>query len=122
MIEAESVHRAELNVVQLKTEREKFVKEHERRLSQDQLSLEVEQSKQRAESSSLVKLLDAESQSKAKSQLFAVDEKHKEVLAQIEHTLAKGLAEADAIKLQAIQRELVGALQSASDSEVLKAA
>jgi major vault protein len=122
MVEADSTHKAELNVIQLKTEREKFVKEHERKLAQDTLGLELEQSKQRAESASLVKLLDAESQSKAKSQLFAVDEKHKEFLAKVEKELARGLAEADAVKLQAIQRELVGALQSASDSEVLKAA
>jgi hypothetical protein len=36
--------------------------------------------------------------------------------------MARVLAEADAVRLQAIQRELVAALHVAADSEVLKAA
>jgi hypothetical protein len=42
--------------------------------------------------------------------------------ATIEQQTAKALADADATRLQAIQHELVGALHSAADSEVMKAA
>ena len=45
-----------------------------------------------------------------------------EAVATIDQNRARAIAEADAVKLQAIQSELVGALHAAADSEVMKAA
>jgi hypothetical protein len=49
-------------------------------------------------------------------------ESHRSALATIEKELARALAEADAVRLAAIQKELVGALHTAADAEVMKAA
>ncbi|MBA3550296.1 MAG: hypothetical protein H0T76_27795, partial [Nannocystis sp.] len=43
-------------------------------------------------------------------------------LAEIDQQTAAAFASADAVRLGAIQRELVGALHAAADSEVMKAA
>ena len=43
-------------------------------------------------------------------------------MAEIDQQTASAYASADAVRLQAIQRELIGALHAASDSEVMKAA
>ena len=51
-----------------------------------------------------------------------VDEAHRAALSSLEKDLARAIAESDAIRLQAIQKELVGALHAAADAEVMKAA
>ena len=51
-----------------------------------------------------------------------MEEAHYAAIAHIEQERARAIAEADAVKLQAIAPELVGALHAAADSEVMKAA
>ncbi len=78
----------------------------------------------RAESEARAALLVAHAQAEAKAAAVQHEEQTAFAAAQaaIEQQTARALAEADATRLQAIQRELVGALHSAADSEVMKAA
>ena len=52
----------------------------------------------------------------------AIEEAHLEKLAELERARAHAVAEAEALRLRAIQPELVGALHAAADAEVMKAA
>lgn len=52
----------------------------------------------------------------------ALEEAHLAKRAELEHARAHALAEAEALRLRAIQPELVGALHAAADAEVMKAA
>src|SRR5690606_37115471 len=78
----------------------------------------------RTEAEARTASLVAQAQAEAKASAAQHEEMTAFATAQalIEQQTAKVLADADAVRLQAIQRELVGALHSAADSEVMKAA
>ena len=100
LIDADASHEVELRRIELAAVASglELDKKHER----DQKSLAFSVQKQTAE--------------------HGVDEAHRTALATLEKELARAIAEADAIRLQAIQKELVGALHTAADAEVMKAA
>lgn len=79
-------------------------------------------SRLQAESRAVVTLFDAEAESKAQALRQAEDVKTLEARAEVQRITAKALADADAVRLSAIQQELVAALHTAADSEVMKAA
>lgn len=64
----------------------------------------------------------AEAEAKARALVDATVQAHARAMSEIEQASSAALAQADAVRLGAIQRELVGALHAAADSEVLKAA
>jgi major vault protein len=64
----------------------------------------------------------AEAEARAAELTNAAAQAHARALAEIEQQTAAAFASADAVRLGAIQRELVGALHAAADSEVMKAA
>ncbi len=74
------------------------------------------------EASAMLKAKGADVDARADTARNQVDEAHRAALAAIDKEVARALAESDAIRLQAIQRELVGALHTAADAEVMKAA
>ncbi len=74
------------------------------------------------EAAATAKLRDAEASARAARSEHEAVESHRAALAAIEKELARAFAEADAVRLAAIQKELVGALHVAADAEVLKAA
>jgi hypothetical protein len=78
----------------------------------------------RAESDARTALVVAQAQAEARASAAQHEEQTAFAAAQaaIEQGTAKAFADADAVRLQAIQRELVGALHTAADSEVMKAA
>jgi hypothetical protein len=122
VFEAEAAHKVEIATLQLQSERQSYQQDQKRRQEQAQLEFTIQAQRQKADTDARNRQLSAEAEAKAQATLHEVDEKHKSAVAIIDRELARGLAEADAIKLQAVQRELVGALQAASDSEVMKAA
>jgi len=83
---------------------------------------QVRADQQLSEAAAVRTLRDADAASKADELHHKVTEAHRAGLAKIEKDLARALAEADAVRLAAIQKELVGALHAAADAEVMKAA
>ena len=75
-----------------------------------------------AETRAVVTMKDAESTTQAMKLRQDERARFEEAMAEIERKTAQSLSEADALKLTAMQPQLVGALQSAADSEVMKAA
>ncbi|MBX3225164.1 MAG: hypothetical protein KF795_31895 [Labilithrix sp.] len=65
---------------------------------------------------------EAEADAKANAATYEVEEAHLAKVAALELERARAIAEAEAVRLRAIQPELVAALYSAADSEVMKAA
>jgi hypothetical protein len=65
---------------------------------------------------------EAEGDAKANDAVYKVEEAHLTKVAALDLERARALAEAEAVRLRAIQPELVAALYSAADSEVMKAA
>jgi len=122
ILEAEGSHSVELRSSQLKAERDSS--SLERKHLQDRKTLEFELSSGRSatEAEAARRLQEADTKAKAAEMLHQTEARHRSHLAKIEADLARAIAEADAVKLQAIQRELVGALHAAADSEVMKAA
>lgn len=120
--EAESTHRTKQRQMELIIERERIKDAHEREIAAARKAAELERARLEAEAKRAKRAADAATESEARALLDARDQEHREAMARIERETAQSLAEADAIKLQAIQAELVGALQSASDSVVMKAA
>lgn len=90
----------------------------------DRIAFEAarDQDREQAELAAATRVLAAEAEAKARALVDRAAEEHARALAEVEQARAAALAEADAVRLGALQRELVGALQAAADSEVLKAA
>ncbi|RYE93709.1 MAG: hypothetical protein EOO75_03770 [Myxococcales bacterium] len=122
LLEVDSRHSVELRTAQLLADRE--VASLEREHAQRKRALEFDLASRRAalEADLARTIQQAEASAKASEVSNLVDEKHRDQIARIEAGLTRAQAEAEAVKLQAIQRELVGALHAAADSEVMKAA
>ncbi|MBL9104315.1 MAG: hypothetical protein JNL82_25440 [Myxococcales bacterium] len=76
----------------------------------------------RSDSAASLRVQSAQAEARAAELTNTAAQSHARALAEIEQQTAAAFASADAVRLQAIQRELVGALHSAADSEVMKAA
>ena len=122
LLEADSSHAVSLRVAQLESEREHAALEREHAQRKRGLDFELAARRAALEVDLLRTVQEAEAQAKASEMIHAAEHKHRGQLARIEAELARAVAEADAVKLQAVQRELVGALHAAADSEVMKAA
>jgi len=109
--EAEAAHQTKRRQMEFVIERERLKDQHENA-----------QAQQRAEMTRAQRTADADVEARALGTLHAQEQQHRAALAQIDRELAQGMAQADAIRLQAIQQELVGALHAAADAEVMKAA
>ncbi len=122
IIDAECTHAQELRAQDLKADRREA--ELRRKLACDAQALEgeLQASERRLEASLSSKLRDAEASARAGEALHRVEEAHLAALAKIDAERARAAADADAVRLGAVQAELVGALHAASDSEVMKAA
>jgi hypothetical protein len=122
ILEAESLHQVELRAIQLQAEREALSLDRRQQNDRKVLDFEVTSEKLVSESSAQKRLREAEAEASARDHLNGSDQKHGTAMALVQRELARALAEADAVRLGAIQSELVGALHAASDSEVMKAA
>jgi hypothetical protein len=122
VLEAEGTHAVEIRSAQLDAERAAAAQERGQAHERKALDFRLTTARSSAEAEVLRKLQAAEADAKAKDLLHQAEERHRAQLAKIEAELSRALAEADAVKLQAIQRELVGALHAAADSEVMKTA
>ncbi|HEY8375323.1 MAG TPA: hypothetical protein VIK91_02490, partial [Nannocystis sp.] len=90
----------------------------------DRLAHEAERDREREkhELAAAARVQAAEAEAKARALVDRAAEAHARAMAEIEQARAAALAQADAVRLTALQRELVGALHAAADSEVMKAA
>jgi major vault protein len=100
LVDAEADHRVELKKLQLRIEQETTQRDEEIKSADSRSEAEVLRRRKEAE----------------------VDEAHLAKLAELDIARARAMAEAEALRLQAIQPELIGALHSAADAEVMKAA
>ncbi len=80
------------------------------------------QSKARAELNAQLRKVAADSEAGAKRTVGEVELSHAESHAEVERRTAAAIAKADAVRLNAIETELVGALYAAADADVMKAA
>lgn len=76
----------------------------------------------RAAAAAAQRVQSAEAEARAAELANAAALAHARALAEVDQQTAAALASADAVRLGALQRELVGALHAAADSEVMKAA
>jgi hypothetical protein len=122
VVDAESEHMVELKKLQLRYESGDA--ELSRLQAQTALRLkeELEAAERRCEAQVERRKKEAEGDARANEAVYAVEEAHLAKVAALELERARVLAEAEAIRLKAIQPELVGALHAAADAEVMKAA
>jgi hypothetical protein len=121
-IDAEATHRVDWRLTQLKYDLSDA--EVDRRAAQTYKSLEEELTMAARRSDAQVgrRLREAEGDAKANETIYHVEEAHLAAVAKVEKDRSGAVAEAEALRLRAIQPELVGALHTAADSEVMKAA
>lgn len=111
IVDAKSDHDVELQKLELRYAR-----------TQAELREEISSAERRAAAAAARRLEEAKSDAAANAAVYAVEEAHLAKVAELELARANALAEAEAIRLRAIQPELVGALHAAADAEVMKAA
>ena len=114
----EAEHRFDLRKQQL--EQDILEASLARKHSQAQIALDEELRAAERRSEALVERRRKEAQ--ASDLTYKVEEAHLAKVTELDLTRARALAEAEAVRLAAIQPELVGALHSAADAEVMKAA
>jgi major vault protein len=122
ILEAEGSHAVDLRSAQLDAERAAAALDRKQGQDRKILDFQLASSRSSVEAEAQRKLQAAEAEAKATDLRNLAVERNRAQLAKIEADLGRAIAEADAVKLQAIQRELVGALHAASDSEVMKIA
>ncbi len=118
VVDAEADHRFDLRKQQL--EQDILEASLARKHSQAQIALDEELRAAERRSEALVERRRKEAQ--ASDLTYKVEEAHLAKVTELDLTRARALAEAEAVRLAAIQPELVGALHSAADAEVMKAA
>lgn len=87
-----------------------------------ELDFELRTARDRSDAEAQRRLKEAEAEVKSAELGFKVEESHRAALSVIEQGQARAFAEAEALRLGALQPELVASLYAAADSEVLKAA
>lgn len=122
LVDAETTHKVALRNIELRAVAQST--ELDRRQEQDRKTREEQIKAERELSTAAAarRLHEAEADARANEANYRVSESHRTALAAIEKDLARAIAEADAVRLAAIQKELVGALHAAADAEVMKAA
>lgn len=78
--------------------------------------------REKAEQAAAQRVQAAEAEARARALVDAAVQAHTRAMAEIDQGSAAAYAQADAVRLAAIQAELIGALQAAADGEVMKAA
>jgi len=121
-LDAEDSHQTELKKVVLDAERAEISLTSEKGLARGRTEGDLERQRLVSEAAAVQRLLEAEAEAKAAKLIHdeAIQFSGKD--AEISRATARALADADAVRLAAIQAELVGALHAAADSEVMKAA
>jgi hypothetical protein len=122
MIDADAEHRVDIRKLQLRYEFGDFELGRKQAQATLQLDEELRTVERRGEAQIERRRKEAEGDAKANEIVFKVEEAHAAKMAELDLARARALAEAEALRLRAIQPELVGALHSAADSEVMKAA
>ena len=122
LVDAETSHRVSLRQIELRAiaaavELAKR-QEQDKKTREEQLIAERELT----DAAAARRFKEAEADARANEVHYRVTETHRAALAAIEKDLARAIADADAVRLAAIQKELVGALHAAADAEVMKAA
>ncbi|MCC7541978.1 MAG: hypothetical protein IT379_37510, partial [Deltaproteobacteria bacterium] len=121
-VDAEQSHRVEHRKIELSAARRDTELDRQQKHSERALEHELRTAKARSEAAGSRRIAEADADATAKKRVHEVAESHAARTAEIDAGYVRSLAEADALRIQAIQRELVGALHAASDSEVMKAA
>lgn len=119
---AEVRHTIAMRAVDLAAEHKSAELERAQRYQERVLEFEVRSERELTDAATAKRLSEAEAAARANELGYKVDESHLAAVAQIEQQRARAIAEADAVKLAAVQPELVAALHSAADSEVMKSA
>ncbi len=122
VIDAESDHKVELKKLELKYVLSDAELARWQAQAAQKLAEELQAADQRATAQVERRLKEAEGDAKANAAVYAVEEAHLAKVAALDLERARATAEAEAVRLRAIQPELVGALHAAADAEVMKAA
>ncbi len=120
--EAQDSHALELHKLGLAADRDDLKQQRKQRLEQAVAEFALASQAARGASAAALRVQSAEAEARAAELTNAAAQSHARVLAEIDQQTAAALASADSVRLAAIQRELVGALHAAADSEVMKAA
>lgn len=122
VVDAQAEHLVELRKHELRFE----LADADLRRTQAQATTQLEEELRAAELRAAAQVdrrrKEAEGDAAANEAIYRVEEAHLAKVAVLELERARVLAEAEALRLRAIQPELVGALHSAADAEVMKAA
>jgi hypothetical protein len=118
----EWAHRVAQRAAELEGERKDGALTREQSLGARTLEFEVKTEARMTEASAQRKLREAEALAQAEALGHRAREAHLEVVTRLDRERTAALAEADALRLRAVQPELVGALHAASDAEVMRAA
>ncbi len=121
-LEALDAHALELHKLGLAADREDT--RHARKHALDRAIADFALASQAAKSAAAAaqRVESAEAEARAAELANAAVNAHARALAEIDQQTAAAFASADAVRLGALQRDLVGALHAAADSEVMKAA
>jgi hypothetical protein len=121
-IDAEADHRVDLKKLELRFDISDASLQRSRVQKQAELDEELRSAEQRALAHIERRRKEAEGDALANEVVYRVEEAHLAKVTALDLERARIVAEADAVRLRAIQPELVGALHSAADAEVMKAA
>ncbi|MEZ4473610.1 MAG: hypothetical protein R3F60_23035, partial [bacterium] len=121
-LEIEDEHTIEQRKLELAADRRELEQARRHEVSTKEHAFDREQKAAAAEVAAKVRELQAQADARAAEIVGSVRLTQAEAEAEVLRKTAVVQAEADAVRLRAIERELVGALQSAADSEVMKAA
>lgn len=121
-LEALDAHTLELHRQSLAADREDAKHARKQALDKALADFALAAQSARAAAAAAQRVQSAESEARAAELANAAALAHARALAEIDQQTAGALASADAVRLGALQRELVGALHAAADSEVMKAA
>ncbi|MDF2697768.1 MAG: hypothetical protein K0S65_6151, partial [Labilithrix sp.] len=122
IVDAESNHRVDLQKLKLRFDAEDVERGRKQAQAALELDGEIRSADRRGEAHAERRRKEAEANALANEVAYKVEEAHLAKVAELDLARARAVAEADALRLQAIQPELIGALHSAADAEVMKAA
>jgi hypothetical protein len=122
VIDAQSDHLVELEKVKLRYEIADLEQHRTQAQNLIRLDDELRAADRRCEANVERRRKEAEGDAQANDVVYKVEEAHLAKVAALDLERARAVAEAEAVRLAAIQPELIGALHSAADAEVMKAA
>jgi major vault protein len=122
VIDAESDHLVNLKKLVLRLDAEDVEQERKQTQAARLLDEEIRSADRVCDANVERRRKEAEGDAKANESVYKIEEAHLTKVAELDLARARAIAEADALRLGAIQPELIGALHSAADAEVMKAA